>query len=819
MNVVGLSEIDTSTTDLVGGKATGLGELIRAGERVPPGFCVTTGAHDSGVVPERELVEAYRELGSGPVAVRSSATAEDLPAASFAGQQDTALDVDGERELVDAVKACWDSLHTDRARAYREANRVDEDSARMAVVVQRMVYPRVAGVLFTANPMTGCRDEMVVDAAPGPGTGVVDGTVAADHYVLDHTGRPGPSSRTETTSDGGCLDRGRLALLHAAGERVQRHFGAPQDIEWAIDADGTLWLLQSRPITTLFPLPPDTGRPGPRVYLEFGHMQGMQRPFTPLGMSAVKQGTATWFAEYGIGTDPYEGPPGIVDVGGRLYGDLTGFVRSKWIRSSLVNSMAVYGPRVTGVVERVLADPRFGPRPGLPFRIGKSLTVTARVLPAGLVGVIRAIARPRAARARAFRGIDRVREQTRPPRTPMTSAERLRFAEQVQKPFMERDMAGIVWPLAAGILVSELPTGLLGDVTTEAELATVRGGLEHNVTTEMDLALWRLAANVPDEHRELLLDTPPSELAARYHRGELPDIGLRAFLDSYGHRAAAEIDIGVPRWAEDPTPVLSTIANYLRITDPEQAPDRRFAEAARRAEAALDDLRRRAKRARPVRGRIAGFLLHRTRELTGLRELGKFAWLYSLAEMRRQLLLVGGDLVDRGLLDRPEDVVFLDLREVHAAVDGRDQRSLVTERRAVHERELRRRRVPVAVLSDGTDPETLLPATSGDGSLTGLGAAPGTATGRARVVHDPADARIEPGEILVAPTTDPGWTPLFMSAAGLVTETGAPIAHGPTVAREYGIPAVICVPDATQRITTGQSITVDGVAGTVTPAD
>jgi rifampicin phosphotransferase len=317
-----------------------------------------------------------------------------------------------------------------------------------------------------------------------------------------------------------------------------------------------------------------------------------------------------------------------------------------------------------------------------------------------------------------------------------------------------------------------------------------------------------------------LLHTPHAKLAARYLAGELPEIGLGEFLRTYGHRGAAEIDVGVPRWAEDPTPVFAAIAGYLRMTDPEQSADLRFARASQQAVAKIDELVTRARRTRPIRARCASFLLRRSRALAGLRELPKFAWLYAFGEMRRQLLAAGAELVERGLLERPDDIMFLDFREALAAANGDDLRELITTRRADYEREMKRRSVPGLLLSDGTNPELLMPTTpAADGTLTGMAAAPGTATGRVRVILDPAGAHVEPGEILVAPTTDPGWTPLFMTAGGLVTETGSPMAHGPTVAREYGIPAVICVRDATQLLATGQLITVDGAAGTVVVED
>ncbi|MBF8187169.1 pyruvate, water dikinase [Nonomuraea sp. K274] len=804
-HTIHLSEIDSSMIDLVGGKAAGLGEMISAGERVPDGFCLTVESYTSRRLPEKELADAYELLGGGRVAVRSSATAEDLPDASFAGQQDTYLNVEGAGPLIDAVRRCWDSLHTERAVAYRATAGIDD--AAMAVVVQRMIDPAVAGVLFTANPITGCRTEMVVDAAPGLGTAIVEGTVVPDHYVI---------GRAQAVPDGdGCLRKEQLQALRDAGLRLQEHFGSPQDIEWAIDADGALWLLQSRPITTLFPAPPDTG--DMRLYLEFGHIQGMLRPTTPMGVSLLKAGAGLWFKAAGATIDPRDPLPRLVPIGGRLYFDLTDFVRNKTMRKRLGTSLEVYGPRVQGAVERMLDDPRFAPRPGLPFRLGSAVKMTLRLTAPAIFGVVRSLARPDAARVRAYRAVEEIKRQITPPAEPATPAERLRWViEDSHRAVMSADMMGLVWPLMAGILVGVAPSGLLKGVATDDELDVVLGGMPYNVTTEMDLALWSIAVNAR-EHRDLFLTTPPQELAAKYRAGQLPGIGMEAFLDRYGMRAAAEIDVGMPRWAEDPGPLFATIANYLRVDDSGQAPDRRFEQAAQKAEKMIGTLSRRVRRQRPVRGRLATFLMRRSRKLTGLREIGKFAWLPALQAARGQLLLIGNDLVSRGLLERADDVMFLDLFEARAAVhDGADHREPAAARRAAYERESRRPAVPGALLSDGTDVEALAPqGPVEDGVLIGMAGAAGRATGRARVIRDPSGAHIEPGEILVAPTTDPGWTPLFMTTAGLVTETGSPVAHGPTVAREYGIPAVICVRNATHEIRTGQLITIDGSAGTV----
>jgi pyruvate,water dikinase len=802
MDVIDLAEITPKMIKLVGGKAAGLGAMIAAGERVPEGFCLTTAAHSGGTIPEDAVLAAYHDLGEGPVAVRSSGTAEDLPEASFAGQQDTFLEVVGDGALLTAIDQCWRSLDSDRAVAYRAAHGLDADDLGMGVVVQRMIDPAAAGVMFTANPITGTRTETVVDAVPGLGTGVVDGSMGTDHYLL-----PGHGA----VPDHGCLTPDQLLELWRAGRRLQRHLGRPQDIEWAYDAGGTLWLLQSRPITTLFPLPPE--REDPRVYLEAGHMQGLRRPVTPMGMSVLEEVTRRWVESLDLKGSMDEM---VAAIGGRLYIDLTQFVRNPRLRAQVPEMMKIYGPGVARGIRRVLEDPRYGPCRTAPMI---KPTALARVIltsaPGTIAGVVRALARPAGARARAFRDLDLARQEPRI--DPPDAAGRIAHASQLQDAVRLGPMMRTLPPLWAALLARGVAEGLLRGVSEPGELDAIQRGMPYNVTTEMDLQLWSIAqAAAP--HRELLLDTAPAELAARYRNGELPDFGLAAFLDQYGVRGAAEVDVGVARWAEDPTTVFAALAGYLQVTDPEQAPPARFARAAAEAEAGLDRLVGRATRTRPRRARLAGFLLRRSRVLSGLRELPKFIWLFPLAEVRRQLLAAGAELAADGRLEQPADIMFLTLAEAAEAARGADHRAVITERRDDHERETRRRQVPGLLLSDGTIPDALpddTVAQYGPDVLVGLPAAAGTATGTVRVVHHPAEARIQPGDILVAPTTDPGWTPLFMTIAGLVTETGSPIAHGPTVAREYGIPAVICVPDATTRLRDGQMITIDGATGLV----
>jgi len=334
----------------------------------------------------------------------------------------------------------------------------------------------------------------------------------------------------------------------------------------------------------------------------------------------------------------------------------------------------------------------------------------------------------------------------------------------------------------------------------------------------MDLALWALAREVradPSAARTLR-ETPPERLARSYREGTLPprlQASLESFLRLYGHRGVAEIDLGLPRWSEDPTYIIGVLANYLRLDNPELAPDVQFRRGAREAEEMAADLTRRARRKDRFRGALVGFLLKRARALAGLREVPKFYAVVVLTRARELLLEVGEELARYGVLESAGDIFFVTLPEARAALAGKDLRSLVRERRAVYDREVKRRHVPRILLSDGTEPEA--PGETAEGALHGTPASPGTVSAKARVILDPSGAALEPGEILVAPSTDPGWTPLFLTAGGLVMEMGGAMSHGAVVAREYGIPAVVGVPEATERISTGEQITVDGSAGTV----
>ena len=512
----------------------------------------------------------------------------------------------------------------------------------------------------------------------------------------------------------------------------------------------------------------------------------------------------------------------MVPIAGRMYLDLTTFVRYRAARTKLPAAMKIYGPRVATALTRVLDDPRFVPLPGRPFRLRRAFAVTARVAPGLVAGLVSAMARPARARKRAFRAAAEIQHRSHTPERLSTTTERLRFAAGLQGSFMSTGMAEMLPPLYASMIARAAAIGLLRGVATESEVDETLRGMPHNVTTEMDLALWRLAA-AAGEHRDLLLNTPPAELAARYlGPASCPSSGSVSSCAATGTGApprSTSACRGGPRTRRRCSPRSpATCGSPTRSRPPTGASPARRRRPSRRS---TSSWRERA-RTRPVRARLAGFLLRRSRALAGLRELPKFAWLHAFAEMRRQLLAAGAELHERGLLERADDIMFLDFREALAAAGSGGDELARSDRRPAGPSTTAR---CGAAASPGSCSPTAptrrrshRATPAADGTLVGMAAAPGIATGRARVILDPAGAHVEPGEILVAPTTDPGWTPLFLTAGGLVTETGAAMAHGPTVAREYGIPAVICVRDATQLITTGQLITVDGAAGTVTIA-
>jgi rifampicin phosphotransferase len=553
----------------------------------------------------------------------------------------------------------------------------------------------------------------------------------------------------------------------------------------------------------------------------------MYRPFTPMGVSSFRLiGSALALALGMPPRDLFNGPSALVEAASRLFIDVTVPMRSSFGRK-LVIGMARLGETLSaGLFEQLLSDPRLTLVPARRWKVartfGKLLVLTRAPL-----YIPQAIIWPSAAVSRIEHILADMQEIKANLETvgPAGSIERLAALEQIIFDWMPRTFPSMVPVFVTGLVSHNLAGRLLHGLATHDELQTVLRGLPHNPTTEMDIALWKLAQLIQADptNTGYLEETQLEQQVQDYKIGSMPALlqqQLGEFLDKYGHRGVAEIDIGVPRWSEDPTYILSVIANYLKLQDPNMAPDVQFQRGAQEAEAMVAELTRRASHKGRMRGMLVGFLFKRTRTLAGLREMPKFSIIYILASIREQLWYVGKKLELAGRLETAGDIFFITFPETHAALLGTDMRASVSERHLKYEQELKRHHIPRILLSDGTEPGTTKAiAQTKEGSLAGTPASAGVITGKARVILDPINAHLEPGEILVAPSTDPGWTPLFLTAGGLVMEMGGSISHGAVVAREYGIPAVVGVLDATKRITTGQHITVDGSNGIVTIED
>lgn len=872
---------DDATLANAGGKGANLTTLMRAGLPVPDGFIVTTEAYrrfvhahelqpfilqtlgesdpsepetlnaasaairtqfGAGTVPD-DLADvirsAYADLGRPPVAVRSSATAEDLPDMSFAGQQDTFLNVVGDDALLEAVVRCWSSLWTARAIGYRSRNGISHDEVALAAVVQEMVPSEASGVLFTANPLTGRRSETVIDATLGLGEALVAGQVEPDHYVVRRNGhRPtiektlgakaiaihgedggGTVTREVNARDHQAISDEAIVELADLGWRVADLLGGPQDVEWAW-AEGRLYLLQSRPITSLYPLPERLPREPLRVLISFGALQGVLDPITPLGQDVFQGFAARIVGLFGYDTER-ETQQLFFTAGERLFINVSGAIRHPVWRHVFRRFLSIAEPGIGATLDELWDDPALAPERGRP---PITPTVLRRAVPVAgplVRRLIRSLRAPETARAEVTRRGENVLAGLRARAAAATTLrDRIGLLETVHEVFVD-----LAPRFMARILAGMLSLMLLRRLVGERALVLTRG-IPHNVTTQMDLALWEVARIVRSDPASAawFADADGPALAEAYLDGTLPPAShaaIAAFLDRYGMRGVGEIDVGRPRWRDDPTPLMRTLRSYLNIDDPEQAPDAVFARGAAAAETGIDALVDDVHGARfgRIKALLVRWLARRVRALGGIRESPKFFLIRALGFLREELLTGGRDLVEADVLERPEDVFFLHVSELEAVAEGRTGgwKDVVARRRTRHEREKRRRQIPRVLLSDGRAfYEGLGAAESGEGNvITGSPVSPGIVEGRVHVVLDPDGTELAPGEILVCPATDPGWTPLFLAAGGLVMEIGGLMTHGSVVAREYGIPAVVGVHEATRRLTTGQHVRVDGSTGRI----
>ena len=746
-------------------------------------------------------------------AVRSSATAEDLPTASFAGQHDTYLNIVGPAAILRHVSRAWASLFTERAVTYRRRNGFDHRKVHMAVVVQQMVFPHAAGILFTADPVTSNRKVASVEASFGLGEALVSGLVNADVYkvrdgevvakavatkrlAIHASPAGGTQERTIAAErqEQPALTDAQVVRLAQLGRRVEAHFSRPQDIEWCLIDDG-FQIVQSRPITSLFPIPAAGDREN-HVYISVGHQQMMTDAMKPLGLS-VHQLVAI---------------PRMYGAGGRLFVDVARRLASPTSRAGVLDALGkdpLIGDALQTILERgdfipsIPDDGRGAPPAGVaPAPIGTDPAVVAEL-----------IGRSQASIAALKRNI---RAQSGAALFDFILADIQELKRLLSDPLSRQViMAG----MEATWWLNEQLEAWLGERNAADTLTQSAPG---NITSEMGLALLDVADVIrpyPDvvgflqqvEDEDFL-----DELAELAGGREARD-AIRAYLDTYGMRCVGEIDITRPRWSERPSTLVPIILGNIENFEP-GAGERRFEQGRQAAWQKEQELLERL-RALPdgeLKADEVKRMIDRVRTFIGYREYPKYGMVSRYFVYKQALLDEAERLVQAHVFREKEDIFYLTFQELHDIVRTNAVDDQLISQRKHAFRSYQALTPPRVLTSEG---EVIAGAYGRDdlptGALIGLPVSGGTVEGRARVILDMAQAELEPGDVLVTAYTDPSWSPLFVAIKALVTEVGGLMTHGAVIAREYGLPAVVGVEHATRLIRDGQRIRVHGTDGYV----
>lgn len=862
--VLEFREIDKTKQMVVGGKGMNLGECSRIdGILVPEGFCVTTEAFKRVIgendelhqlldqltvqkVDERkrisEISRKIRDLIEGieiekgieedidrclltfgfehAYAVRSSATAEDLPFASFAGQQDTYLNIKGKDAILQHISKCWASLFTDRAVIYRMQNGFDHRKVYLSVVIQRMLFPQASGILFTADPVSSNRKVLSIDASFGLGEALVSGLVSADNYKVQEGRIMEKKISTKKLAiyarkEGGTMEKeigpGQQVLstlsdeqvleLERIGRKLEAHFGCPQDIEWCLVGD-TFYIVQSRPITTLYPIPEANDQEN-HVYVSVGHQQMMTDAMKPLGLSF-------WLLTT---------PAPMRKAGGRLFVDVTYMVASSENRKMLVEAMGQHDPlmkdALINIIERgdfmkSLPDDKQEQSSGKSNKSVSSADSRAQFEndPTIVSDLIK----------RSQTSIEELKQniQTK------SGSDLFDFILediQILKKILFDPQSSAVFMAAidASSWINEKMNKWLGEKNAADTLSQ---SVPNNITSEMGLALLDVAdvirpyPEVIDYLQQVKDDNFMDELV-KFDGGQETQDAIYDYLGKYGMRCAGEIDITKTRWSEKPTTLVPMILSNIKNFEP-NASNRKFEqgrqEALKKEQEILDRLKRlpdgeqKAKETKRMISLIRNFI--------GYREYPKYGMVNRYFVYKQALLKEAEQLVQANVIHEKEDIYYLTFEELQEVVRTNKLDYQIISKRKDEYKLYEKLTPPRVITSDG---EIIVGEYKRgnlmDEAIVGLPVSSGVIEGRARVILNMEDADLEDGDILVTTFTDPSWTPLFVSIKGLVTEVGGLMTHGAVIAREYGLPAVVGVVNATKLIKDGQRIRVNGTEG------
>ena len=866
--VLDFQEIDKTKLMIIGGKGANLGELSRIeGIQVPAGFCVTTAAYKRiiGQAPDvdalldqlarlkvddteliskisaqirssiegisitedikEEIMRHLTRLGEkNAYAVRSSATAEDLPNASFAGQQDTYLNVKGIDAILHYVSKCWASLFTERAVIYRLQNGFDHRKVFLAVVVQRMVFPQTAGILFTADPVTSNRKVLSIDASFGLGEALVSGLVNADIYkvrdgnIIDKKIAVKKLAIYALESSGteekeieparqiqAALSDVQILQLERMGRKIEEWFSCPQDIEWCL-YENTFFIVQSRPITTLFPIPENDGQN--RIYTSIGHQQMMTDAIRPLGLSFFKLLSDT---------------APLYQAGGRLFYDLTYDLTSFIGREIILRTWGKGDPLMYNAIRNLMKRKAFMkslPRGKRYLRLGAETLSWGVFYQAIKIYFTNDVTIIQSLISKHHASIKELQKKI------AVSAGDELFSliidDHKQLKEIMYDARGI-GAIMVGLYAANWINKKMEKWLREKNAAdTLSQSVSDNVTSEMGLALLDVSDVVRQypaviEYFHHAKDEDFFEELSKAEGGEKVSSVLRAYLEKYGMRCTGEIDITRPRWWEKPTALIPMIISNINNFAPD-AGKLKFAQGQQEAKRKELDLltrltelpggQKKAKKAKKMISLLRNFI--------GFREYPKYTFIHRYWIYKQALLKEADRLVKQGLIREREDIYYISFSELREAVKtNRLNYSIITKLKADYE--VYEKLTPPRVMTSegeiisGEYDSGNIPANA----LPGIPVSAGIIEGRARVILKMDDATLETGDILVTSFTDPSWTPVFVSIKGLVTEVGGLMTHGAVIAREYGLPAVVSVENATKLIKDGQQIRVNGTDGYV----
>ena len=864
--VLGFKDIDKTKLMVAGGKGANLGELSRIeGIHVPDGFCILTKAFKRTVsemptvdellnqlslltlkdkdkigelcteirsviegmhIPDdisEEITYHLTRLGEKEAyAVRSSATAEDLPIASFAGQQDTYLNVIGKENILKHISKCWASLFTDRAVIYRIQNGFTHRKVYMSVVVQKMIFPQAAGILFTADPVTSHRKILSIDASFGLGEALVSGLVNADSYkvhnsvivdkkvsakkiaihALKQGGTKEQKIKPEMHNSQALTDEQILQLEHI-GRKIEEHFGYPQDIEWCL-ADDKFYIVQSRPITTLYPIP-ETNDKENRVYISVGHQQMMTDSIKPLGLSL-------W--QLTVVRPMYK-------AGGRLFVDVTQQLASHDSRKMLLDVIGQHDPLIKDALttiidrkdfikllpgdkhEKTLAKSNQAPTP-VDF---KTLNDYDPAIVPDLIN-------------RSETSIQGLKHniQTK------SGADLVDFVlddmQQLRKSVLAPESFGVIMTaMNAASWINEKMKEWLNEKNVADTLSQ---SLPNNVTSQMGLALLDVADVIrpyPEviEYLQYVKEDSFLNELVKFTGGQKVKDAINNYLNKYGMRCAGEIDITRTRWSEKPVTLVPLILSNIKNFEPGES-KRRFEQGLQEALKKKHELLHRLSQLPDGEKKVEETkrMIDLVRNLAGYREYPKYAIVSRYFVYKQALLKEAAQLVQANVIHEKEDIYYLTFNELQEVIrTNKLDPEIITKRK--HEYKIYEKLTPPRVITSdgeiiaGRYKRENLPV----GAIVGLPVSSGVIEGRARVILNMEDADLEEGDILVTAFTDPSWTPLFVSIKGLVTEVGGLMTHGAVIAREYGLPAVVGVENATRLIKDGQQIRVHGTEGYV----